>query len=81
MSDAVETTDLQNRLSELLARAGQGEEIAITRNGRVVARLVPPRAETGDAAQRAKRIRARARRLGVGFDWQEWKAHRDEGRR
>ena len=43
--------EAKNRLSELINRVEAGEEIAITRRGKVVARLVPPLA--GDAAKRA----------------------------
>ena len=44
--------DAKNRLSELIYRVEAGEEIAITRRGKVVARLMPPSRET--EAQRAK---------------------------
>lgn len=51
MSD-VALFDAKNRLSELIHRVEAGEEIAITRRGKVVARLVPARDE--DAQQRAR---------------------------
>jgi prevent-host-death family protein len=35
------TFDAKNRLSELLTRAEAGEEISITRYGKVIARIVP----------------------------------------
>ena len=44
--------DVKNRLSELIYRVEAGEEIAITRRGKVVARLVP--ALPDDAGQRAR---------------------------
>lgn len=34
--------DAKQRLSQLVKRAGAGEEIGITRHGRLAARLVPP---------------------------------------
>ena len=43
--------EAKNRLSELINRVEAGEEIAITRRGKVVARLVP--ASPGAADQRA----------------------------
>ena len=43
--------EAKNRLSELINRVEAGEEIAITRRGKVVARLVPPAPE--EAGQRA----------------------------
>lgn len=50
MSD-VALFEAKNRLSELIHRVEAGEEIAITRYGKVVARLVPAAPEA--AAQRA----------------------------
>jgi prevent-host-death family protein len=44
--------EAKNRLSELVTRVEAGEEIAITRRGKVVARLVPPAPH--DAARRAR---------------------------
>jgi prevent-host-death family protein len=57
----------KNRLSELINRVEAGEEIAITRRGKVVARLVPPAHE--DAGQRARDAIAslRASRKGVSL--------------
>ena len=43
--------EAKNRLSELINRVEAGEEIAITRRGKVVARLVPPAPE--EAGKRA----------------------------
>ncbi|HWK82438.1 MAG TPA: type II toxin-antitoxin system prevent-host-death family antitoxin [Caldimonas sp.] len=57
--------DAKNRLSELIHRVEAGEEIAITRRGKVVARLVPAPPE--EAGQRARKAIAglRASRQGV----------------
>ena len=57
----------KNRLSELIHRVEAGEEIAITRRGKVVARLVPPATE--GAGQRARDAIAslRASRKGVSL--------------
>ena len=59
--------EAKNRLSELIHRVEAGEEIAITRRGKVVARLVP--AELGNAGQRALDAVAglRASRKGVSL--------------
>ena len=75
--------EAKNRLSELLDLAERGEEFAIAKYGRVVARLVPPKPERNVAAAIAagERMRARAKRLGIAFDWEEWKAFRDHGRK
>ena len=59
--------DAKNRLSELINRVEAGEEIAITRRGKVVARLVPPAPD--EASQRARDAIAtlRASRKGVSL--------------
>jgi prevent-host-death family protein len=74
--------EAKNTLGALLDRVERGEEIVITRHGKPVARLV---AATGgiDRAQAraaAARIRARARDLESGFEWEVLKADRDLGR-
>ena len=43
--------EAKNRLSELINRVQAGEEIAITRRGKVVARLMPPAPD--EASRRA----------------------------
>jgi len=77
------TFEAKNKFSALLDRVEKGEEIAITRHGKVVARMVPNTglagAERGrEALERIRRARA-AERLRV--DWAELKQDRDEGRR
>jgi prevent-host-death family protein len=58
----------RNRLSELINRVEAGEEIAITRRGKVVARLVTRARE--EAAQRARDaisgLRASRKDVGLG---------------
>ncbi|MBN9563467.1 MAG: type II toxin-antitoxin system prevent-host-death family antitoxin [Alphaproteobacteria bacterium] len=76
--------EAKNRLGALLDRVEQGEEIVITRRGKAVARLVPEGSRSGreEARAAADRIRERAAATKLGaFDWAEWKAYRDEGRR
>lgn len=76
--------EAKNKLSALLDLAEKGEEIVITRHGKEVARLVPPRGRSNHEEARAAilRLRERARQEKHGaFDWEEWKAYRDEGRR
>lgn len=55
MTKSVGVHEAKTHLSRLLERVSGGEEIAITRRGEEVARLVPPRADT-------------TRRLGVDRD-------------
>ena len=75
--------EAKNKLSALLERVERGEEIIITRRGKPVARLVPvrPPYDAAEAWAAAERIRARAKKIGGKFDWAEWKAYREEGRR
>jgi prevent-host-death family protein len=73
--------EAKTHLSELVARAEQGEEVVITRHNRPVARLVPVEPVDRDAAARREAIDAligasRGRRLGL-----DWRRLRDEGRR
>jgi prevent-host-death family protein len=56
--------EAKNRLSELINRVEAGEEIAITRRGKVVARLVPP--SPLDAARRARDAVAGLRKAREG---------------
>jgi prevent-host-death family protein len=76
--------DAKNKLSALLDQVERGEEIVITKRGRPVARLVPiaPGHDKEKARAAARDLRALAKELNLGpFDWEEWKAYRDEGRR
>jgi prevent-host-death family protein len=72
--------DAQNCLSELIDRMEAGEEIAITRRGKVVARLVPP---TEDAGQLARKVvtALRSSRKGVSLGGLSIRALVREGRR
>ncbi len=78
----VDAFDAKNRLGQLLDLVEAGEEVTITRHGKEVARLVPPRhARNRDEARAAvRRLRDRAEWNGGSFDWREWKFWRDEGR-
>ena len=85
MDKTVGAFEAKTHFSQLLERAAKGEEITITRRGKAVARIVPVGAKTHDpeAARKViERIRNRAKKHGIkGFDWNEWKKYRDEGRR
>jgi prevent-host-death family protein len=75
--------EAENTLDSLLDRAEAGEQILITRHGKPVARLIPEGfidVEKAEAAGRRIREMAEARKTGP-FNWEEWKAYRDEGRR
>ena len=79
----VGTFEAKNKLSALLDRVEQGEEVVITRHGEPVAKLVPhrPTMDREQARAALDRISQRAKQLRHGFDWEEIKAMRDEGRR
>ena len=74
--------EAKNTFGSLLDRAERGEEIAITRHGKVVARLVPSQDVFDREAARAalERIRTRAVQSRIRFDWSSVKADRDAGR-
>ncbi len=83
MNKHVGAFDAKTHFSELLQRAEHGEEIVITRRGKPVARLMPvadPR--LANASKVIARMRRRAKTTGIKtFDWNEWKAYVEEGRR
>ena len=60
--------EAKSRLGQLLDWVEAGEEIIITRRGRVVARLVPPRAapDREEARAAAAAIRAMSRGVTLG---------------
>jgi prevent-host-death family protein len=75
--------EAKNTLGSLLDRVEQGEEVAITRHGKRVARLVADTGRIDQEAARAALARMDARRSQSGmkiFDWETLKADRDEGR-
>lgn len=50
---SVSLADAKNRFSELVARAESGEEIAVTRHGKPVARLIAAQPSNTEALQGA----------------------------
>jgi len=78
--------EAKNTFGSLLDRVEAGEETLITRHGKPAARLAPvPRVSDADrerARAALERMRQRTKEMKLGpFDWEEWKAYRDEGRR
>ena len=51
--EPVNILDARNRLSQLIAAAGQGEEVVIAKRGRPVVRIVPVKHEGHTAADAA----------------------------
>ena len=60
--------EARNKLGQLLDRVEAGEEVVITRRGRIVARLVPPRpvVDREQARNAAAAIRAMSRGVTLG---------------
>jgi prevent-host-death family protein len=76
--------EAKNTLGALLDRVEKGEEIRITRHCKRVARLVPdvPQHDVAAALAALDDISAMAIEEKAGpFDWEEFRAFRDEGRR
>jgi prevent-host-death family protein len=75
--------EAKNKLSALLDEIERGEEVVITRHGKPVARLVPPKAgiDRNQAREAIRRIRERAEKARLGITLEEALAWRDEGRR
>jgi len=57
--------EAKNRLGQLLDWVEAGEEVVITRRGRVVARLVPP--STGVDRERSRKAAQRIREMRKGI--------------
>lgn len=81
--NSVGAFEAKTHFSQLIERAMRGEEIFITRRGKLVAKLVPPDTYNDLEAARdaAIRLRTLAQEMRLGqFDWDEWKSYRDTGR-
>ena len=72
--------EAKSRLGRLLDWVEAGEEVTITRRGRAVARLVPPKATT-DAERVRAALRVRQMRQGVTLGGHKIRDLINEGRR
>ncbi|HKO06343.1 MAG TPA: type II toxin-antitoxin system prevent-host-death family antitoxin [Alphaproteobacteria bacterium] len=72
--------EAKNTLSALLDRVERGEEVVITRHGREVARLVPPKGVVNREEARAAARRIREMSRGVTLGGLKIKDLIDEGR-
>ena len=77
----VGTFEAKNKLSELLDLVEQGEEVTITRHGKAVARLVPPKGVVNRDAARADAQGIREMSKGVTLVGLKIKDLITEGRR
>lgn len=82
--------EAKTKFSELLDRVERGEEVVITRHGKVVARMRAEAPSDAEAARKAKaaeimaeflRVREMLRAKGVSFSVDDILSARDEGRR
>jgi prevent-host-death family protein len=72
--------EAKNRLGQLLDLVERGEEVVITRHGREVARLVPPKSAFNRAEARAAAQRIREMSKGVTLGGLSIKDLINEGR-
>lgn len=81
----IEALEAKNSFDSMLDRVEAGEEILITRDGKPAVRMSSAAFSAFDrekARAAMERIRQRAIEANRGpFDWEEWKAYRDEGKK
>lgn len=81
----IEAVEAKNSFDSMLDRAEAGEEILITRDGKPAVKMSSaalPGFNRQAAREAAQRIREHAKEMNLGpFDWEEWKAYRDEGKK
>jgi prevent-host-death family protein len=76
----IEAFEVKNKLEQLLDLVEAGEEVVITRRGRVVARLVPPLPAVDPEQARKAAAAIRAMSKGVTLGGLKLKNLVDEGR-
>ncbi|XVN40987.1 MAG: type II toxin-antitoxin system Phd/YefM family antitoxin [Rickettsia endosymbiont of Argas persicus] len=84
MQNSITAFDAKTHFSKLLDRASKGEEILITKRGKVAAKIVPVNSnynfETSKIA--ANRLRKLAKEIDLQpSDFEEWLNYRNEGKR
>ncbi len=72
--------EAKTKFGQLLDWVEAGDEVVITRRGKVVARLVPPAGAIDRDAGLAAAVRIRSRRMGVTLDRLKIKDLIEEGR-
>ncbi len=72
--------EAKSRLGQILDLVEAGEEVVITRRGKIVARLVPPGAPTDRERGRRAALRIREMRRGVALGGLSIRDLIDEGR-
>jgi prevent-host-death family protein len=78
--DDVKVTELRQNLPAYLAKVRRGQRIRVTSRGRVIAEIVPPTADKGEADAARARLRGSVvkydRPLEPVFDAEEWEMDR-----
>lgn len=78
--DEVKVTELRQNLPAYLAKVRRGQRIKVTSRGKVIAEIVPPTADKGEADAARARLRGSVvnddRPLEPIFDAEEWEMDR-----
>jgi prevent-host-death family protein len=77
----IQASEAKAKFSELLDQVEQGETIAITRHGRIVARITPDEEAKRQRAREAIKSILELRKTAPGATVEEILQWRDEGRR
>lgn len=78
--DDVNVTELRQNLPAYLAKVRRGQRIKVTSRGKVIAEIVPPTADKGEAEAARARLRGSVLKyeqpLDPVFDADEWEMNR-----
>ena len=84
MKNVVGTFEAKTKFTELIKRVDDGEEFLVTKRGQPVAKIIPLKGIIDNSIVNAAidRIRILSNDIELKkFDWLEWKAYRDIGRK
>ena len=76
----VGTFEAKTHFSKLLAKVEKGEEVVVTRNGKIVARIIPDKDSIIETRKKAAEDLIRLSR-NTSLGGLSWKELRDEGRK
>lgn len=82
MEITVGSFEAKTHFGQLLDRIEKGDEVLITRRGKMVAKLISASSQKQDTAlEAAKKLQSLAQEMKLGsYNWDEWKQYRDQGR-
>ena len=84
MKNIVGTFEAKTNFNKIIQRVNEGEEFLITRRGHLIARISPLKEPSNDAVIKAaiKRVKVLRQEMNLrGFNWEEWKLYKEEGRK